>query len=70
MEFDARMKPELNLTARSTWRDPVAEKPTGPGRAFWAAIVAVMIANGGGDHGLAGQRRRWGRSVVARRDRP
>ncbi len=41
-EFDARMKPELNLTARSTWRDPVPEKPAGPGRAFWAAIAAVM----------------------------
>jgi len=42
MEFDGRMKPELNLTARSTWRDPAPEKPAGPGRAFWAAIVAVM----------------------------
>jgi len=42
MEFDARMKPELNLTGRSTWRDPVPEKPAGPGRAFWAAIIAVM----------------------------
>ena len=42
MEFDASMKPELNLTARSTWRDPVPDKPAGPGRAFWAAIVAVM----------------------------
>ena len=37
------MKPELNLTARSTWRDPVPEKPAGPGRAFWAAIAAVMM---------------------------
>ncbi len=36
------MKPELSLTARSTWRDPLPEKPAGPGRAFWAAIVAVM----------------------------
>lgn len=43
MEFDARMKPELSLTARSTWRDPVPEKPAGPGRAFWAAIVAVVV---------------------------
>ena len=42
MEFDACMKPELNLTARSTWRDPAPEKPAGPGHAFWAAIVAVM----------------------------
>ncbi|KTE10100.1 cell wall hydrolase [Sphingopyxis sp. H115] len=36
------MKPELTLTARSTWRDPVPEKPVGPGRAFWAAIIAVV----------------------------
>lgn len=36
------MKPELTLTARSTWRDPVPEKPRGPGRAFWAAIAAVV----------------------------
>lgn len=36
------MKPELTLTARSTWRDPVPERPAGPGRAFWAAIVAVV----------------------------
>lgn len=35
------MKPELTLTARSTWRDPVPEKPAGPGRAFWAAIGGV-----------------------------
>jgi len=41
-EFDTRMKPELSLTARSTWRDPVPEKPAGPGRAFWAAIIAVV----------------------------
>ena len=42
MECDAQMKPELSLTARSTWRDPVPEKPVGPGRTFWAAIVAVV----------------------------
>ena len=36
------MKPELSLTARSTWRDPVPEKPAGPGRAFWAAIAGVI----------------------------
>jgi len=36
------MKPELSLTARATWRDPLPEKPAGPGRAFWAAIFAVM----------------------------
>ena len=42
-EFDTRMKPELSLTARSTWRDPVPEKPAGPGRAFWAAIIAVVM---------------------------
>lgn len=36
------MKPELSLTARSTWRDPMPEKPAGPGRSFWAAIVAVV----------------------------
>lgn len=41
-EFDVRMKPELSLTARSTWRDPVPEKPAGPGRVFWAAIVGVV----------------------------
>ncbi len=36
------MKPELSLTARSTWRDPVPEKPAGPGRVFWAAIAGVI----------------------------
>ncbi|WP_447932000.1 cell wall hydrolase [Sphingopyxis fribergensis] len=36
------MKPELTLTARSTWRDPLPEKPAGPGRAFWAAIIGVV----------------------------
>ena len=36
------MKPELSLTARSTWRDPVPEKPAGQGRVFWAAIVGVV----------------------------
>ncbi len=36
------MKPELTLTARSTWRDPAPEKPAGPGRSFWAAIGAVV----------------------------
>src|SRR3546814_11952088 len=41
-ECETRMKPELSLTARSTWRDPVPEKPAGPGRAFWAAIAGVI----------------------------
>ena len=36
------MKPELNLTARATWRDPVPEKPAGPGRNFWAALAAAV----------------------------
>src|SRR3546814_18824080 len=36
------MKPEWSLTARSTGRDPVPEKPAGPGRAFWAAIAGVI----------------------------
>lgn len=42
MEFETRMKPELTLTARSTWRDPPPEKPAGPGRGFWAAIAAAV----------------------------
>lgn len=37
------MKPELNLTARATWRDPVPEKPAGPGRNFWAALAAAVV---------------------------
>lgn len=37
------MKPELTLTARSTWRDPLPDRPAGPGRGFWAAIGAVSI---------------------------
>lgn len=36
------MKPELNLTARATWRDPVPEKPAGPGRNFWAGLAAAV----------------------------
>ena len=36
------MKPELNLTARATWRDPAPEKPAGPGRNFWAALAAAV----------------------------
>lgn len=42
MECGTRLKPELSLTARSTWRDPIPEKPAGPGRVFWAAIVGVV----------------------------
>ncbi|MGR4892936.1 cell wall hydrolase [Sphingopyxis sp. LARHCG72] len=37
------MKPELNLSARPSWRDPAPEKPAGPGRTFWAAIIAVVV---------------------------
>ena len=37
------MKPELTLTARSTWRDPPPERSAGPGRAFWAAIGGVSV---------------------------
>lgn len=42
MDFDTRMKPELSLTARATWRDPPPERPAGPGRGFWAAIAAAV----------------------------
>ncbi|WP_234715964.1 cell wall hydrolase [Sphingopyxis macrogoltabida] len=41
--FDTRMKPELNLTARSAWLDPVAPKPAGPDRPFWTALAAAVI---------------------------
>lgn len=41
--IDARMKPELHLTARSAWLDPAAARPAGPGRNFWAALVAAVI---------------------------
>ncbi|MGV3730800.1 MAG: cell wall hydrolase [Sphingopyxis sp.] len=42
-DHDAPMKPELTLTARSTWRDPPPERPAGPGRTFWAAIGGVSV---------------------------
>jgi hypothetical protein len=37
------MKPELNLSARSTWRDPAPEKTAGPGREYWGMLVAIVI---------------------------
>lgn len=37
------MKPELSLTARSTWRDPPPDRPAGPGLTFWAAIGGAVI---------------------------
>jgi hypothetical protein len=37
------MKPELTLSARSTWRDPVPEKPAGPGREYWGLLVAIVV---------------------------
>jgi hypothetical protein len=39
--FDARMKPELALSAPSAWLDPAAASAT-PGRSFWAAFAAVV----------------------------
>ena len=46
--FDARMKPELALSAstapaRSAWLDPAPEKPAGPPRNFWIGLGAVVI---------------------------
>lgn len=40
---NARMKPELNLAARSAWLDPTPPRPAGPGRGFWAGTAAVVI---------------------------
>lgn len=37
------MKPELNLAAGSTWRDPAPAKTAGPGRDYWAVLVAVVV---------------------------
>ncbi|MBL9069391.1 MAG: cell wall hydrolase [Sphingopyxis sp.] len=37
------MKPELTLSARSTWRDPVPQRPAGPGREYWGLLVAVVV---------------------------
>ncbi|MBN8841631.1 MAG: cell wall hydrolase [Sphingomonadales bacterium] len=37
------MKPELTLSARSTWRDPQPVKPAGPGREYWGLLVAVVV---------------------------
>ncbi|MDZ3830490.1 MAG: cell wall hydrolase [Sphingopyxis sp.] len=39
------MKPELALTARSTWQDPTPKRPAGPGRNFWIGLgAAVAVA--------------------------
>jgi hypothetical protein len=37
------MKPELHLSAGSAWLDPLAERPAGPGRNFWAGLIAAVI---------------------------
>lgn len=37
------MKPELNLSARSTWRDPAPEKTAGPGREYWGMLIAITV---------------------------
>lgn len=37
------MKPELHLSAGSAWLDPLAERPVGPGRNFWAGLIAAVI---------------------------
>jgi hypothetical protein len=36
------MKPELHLSAGSAWLDPLAERPAGPGRNFWAGLIAAV----------------------------
>lgn len=42
LDDDDRMKPELNLTARSAWLDPRPQR-TGPDRRFWAGLAAAVI---------------------------
>ncbi|ALC10990.1 cell wall hydrolase [Sphingopyxis sp. 113P3] len=37
------MKPELHLTPGRAWVDPLAEPPAGPGRNFWAGLIAAVI---------------------------
>ena len=37
------MKPELHLTPGIAWLDPLAERPAGPGRNFWAGLIAAVI---------------------------
>ena len=37
------MKPEFNLSARSAWLDPAPERPAGPGREYWAMLVAIVV---------------------------
>lgn len=37
------MKPELNLVAGPSWRNPAPDRPAGPGRNFWAAFAATVI---------------------------
>lgn len=37
------MKPELNLAAGPTWRDPAPAKTAGPSRDYWAVLVAVVV---------------------------
>lgn len=37
------MKPELNLGARSAWLDPAPDRPAGPDRQFWTALLAVVV---------------------------
>ena len=43
MDGDARMKPELNLTAQHAWIDPAATRLAAPGRNFWAGLLGMVV---------------------------
>ncbi len=46
LDYSARMKPELHLTqqiGRPNWRDAAPVRPAGPGRNFWAGLIAAVV---------------------------